>query len=55
MAKKKKEKEFTITIIQSDEPEHILEENYRKGMQYALSLLMNLEKHKGKNDNGVRN
>ena len=38
----KKNKEFTITIIQSDEPEHVLEENYRKGMQYALSLLKKL-------------
>jgi len=42
MKDKKKNKEFTITIIQSDEPEHVLEENYRKGMQYALSLLKKL-------------
>jgi len=42
MKDKKKNKEFTITIIQSDEPEYILEENYKKGIQYALSLLKKL-------------
>jgi len=39
---KNKNKEFTITIVPSDEPEYILEENYRKGIQYAMSLLKKL-------------
>ncbi len=48
--KKKKEKEFIITVIPSDEPEYIVEEYYKKGMRYAISVLMNLEKQRKDSD-----
>ena len=44
--KKKKEKEFIITVIPSDEPEYIVEEYYKKGIQYAISLLKKLDNEK---------
>jgi len=50
MKKIRENKEFTIAIIQSDEPEHILEENYQRGMQYAISVLRKLN---DKKDNKV--
>lgn len=42
----KKEKEFIITVVPSDDPEYIKEKEYNELKKYIIKILTNLDKYK---------
>jgi len=43
---KKKKHNFIITIVPSDEPEHIKEKNYNDLKIFIVNILKNIDKYK---------